>query len=151
VRGYNKKLIRDLLAKHPDGLTLRQISKQTGITIDSCINSLKRCYGCYVSHWQESAPDNKMLCQVWKCVSVPENAPKPKKKRTPEQIKEYQAAYRMKIQNERLERQMKRDAEKYEKELAAKRSAKKPAKKVKAPVFTSTGMTQIRGPWPAWS
>jgi hypothetical protein len=154
MSGINKHMIRRLLIDNPDGLTLRQISKVTGITIESCINSLKRCYGCYVSHWQEASPERKILCQVWKCVSVPKDAPKPHIKKTPEELKqyqaEYQAEYRMKLRNEQLDRQIRREAEKYKKQRAAERVKKKPVKikEVKAPVFTSTGLTTIRGPWP---
>ena len=150
MSGINKHMIRRLLIDNPDGLTLRQISKVTGITIESCINSLKRCYGCYVSHWQEASPERKILCQVWKCVSVPKDAPKPRIKKTPEEMRQYQAEYRMKRRNEQLDRQIRREAEKYKKQRAAERVKKKPVKikEVKAPVFTSTGLTTIRGPWP---
>lgn len=150
MSGINKHMIRKLLIDNPDGLTLRQISKVTGITIESCINSLKRCYGCYVSHWQEASPERKILCQVWKCVSVPQDAPKPRIKKTPEEMRQYQAEYRMKRRNEQLDRQIRREAEKYKKQRAVERVKKKPVKieVAKAPVFTSTGLTTIRGPWP---
>jgi hypothetical protein len=147
MSGYNIQTIRDVLLKHPDGLTLREMNSITGITIESLANSLKRCYGCYVSHWRQARPDHKFVAQVWKCVPVPENAQKPPASRTPEDIKAYQAEYRFKMQTKTLEKRMKRAAEKYEKERLAAREAKKKPK----PVLTSTGLTTIRGPWPVWN
>lgn len=148
--GLNQYMIRNLLLRNPDGLTLRQISKETGITIESCMNSLRRSYGCYVSHWQESSPEHKILCQVWKCVPVPADAPKPNVKKTPEEMKQYQAEYRMKRRNEQLDRQIRKDAERYKKQRAVERAKKKPVniEAGKKPAFTSTGLTTIRGPWP---
>lgn len=150
MSGLNQYMIRKLLLDNPDGLTLRQLSKATGITIESCMNSLRRSYGCYVSHWQESSPEHKILCQVWKCVPVPADAPKPNVKKTPEEMKQYQAEYRMKRRNEQLDRQIRKDAERYKLSRAQEQAKKKSEKKKSEPVqvFTSTGLTTIRGPWP---
>lgn len=147
MSGYNIQTIRELLLKHPDGLTLREMSSITGITIDSLSNSLKRCYGCYVSHWRQARPEHQIMAQVWKCVPVPENAPKPEATWTDERSKAYQSEYRFKMQTKTLEKRIKRAAEKYEKERLSAREAKKK----KEPVLTSTGLTTIRGPWPAWN
>ena len=147
MSGPNQHIIRRALLRHPDGLTLRELNKVTGIAIESCVNSLKRCYGCYVSHWREVSPDRKMLCQVWKCIPVPEGAKRPVIKITEEEKKQRQEKYQMDFRNKHLDIQIRAEAEKYKKKMKAQREKKKEPKK---PAFTSTGLTTIRGPWPTW-
>lgn len=141
----NKQLIRDLLLIHKDGLTLRQINGYTGIDISNCSGILKRSYGFYISHWTHISSSKKISAQVWKCVPVPENAPKPKASQTDRDRKAYQAAYRMKMRNKKLDQQIKESGSLYKQERKDKKQIK--AKKIK-PVIGSNGLTTIRGPWP---
>lgn len=67
--------IRALLLGSEDGLTAGEISNTLGITTSYARGILCDTYGIYVDRWAD--PGNGILAQVWMCMRVPENCPRP--------------------------------------------------------------------------
>ena len=66
-------LLRDILLNHPDGLSVKELSKISGIPYDTAAAALRRTFGCYVA--SRIKKNNRIEIAIWKCVVVPENAP----------------------------------------------------------------------------
>jgi hypothetical protein len=67
--------VRELLIDNEDGLTVRQISEQMGLTTHSIRQTIKNTWGVYVDRWVKKK--NAPLAAVYMCVHVPPNTPKP--------------------------------------------------------------------------
>lgn len=78
MRSETKNLILDLLQKHPEGMTLNQISEAIGKSPDLVSTMLYRTYGLYIKSWVLNQTGFLGYVAVWACVAVPESAVKPK-------------------------------------------------------------------------
>lgn len=79
----NVKAIRDLLALHPDGLSVPEMEKLTGIPNTSINAVCKRSPLIYIDRWRVHRYHNEYLCcwvAVYCLVPIPANAPKPNMK-----------------------------------------------------------------------
>jgi hypothetical protein len=72
-------VIRELLKKHPDGLTVNEICSFTGIRDSNILRSLKSMPDVYIDRWLV-AKQQKREQAVWVAVKVPENCPRPERK-----------------------------------------------------------------------
>lgn len=70
--------VREILLANPQGLTVREISKILDTTMDLVIACLRRTYGCYIADYKPMNNQKTYVYAVWCCVSVPQNAQKPK-------------------------------------------------------------------------
>lgn len=79
--------LRELLLRHPEGLTINEMTKITKHPYDCISPVLHRTYGCYIAEWRDHPDHYHLQVAVWKCVSVPANAvakiKQPKIKPTP--------------------------------------------------------------------
>lgn len=66
--------LRDILLKHPDGLTIDQLAKASGHPYDNIAPVLHRTYGCYIASWVDHPEHYHLQRALWKCVTVPVNA-----------------------------------------------------------------------------
>lgn len=73
--------IRELLKKHPDGLTINEICSFTGIRDSNILRSLKSMPDVYIDRWHV-AKQQKREEAVWVAVEVPENCPRPERKKS---------------------------------------------------------------------
>lgn len=73
---FNKRAIRELLEKNPDGLTVTDISRATGIATSSAYIALKRDERIYVDRWTNS-PITGQWIAVWCLAPLLEDAPRP--------------------------------------------------------------------------
>lgn len=79
------KIVRQLLRLHPDGLTRKQISDLTGIRLDVLTKTLKSMPDVYVDRWSPPAGWTVgNLVPVFCAVTVPEDCPKPEKRKNHE-------------------------------------------------------------------
>ena len=67
--------IREMLLKHPDGMTTVQLSGKLNTSAQYIKNILYSEYGFYIDRYMTSP----RLTAVWCCVEVPENCPLPEK------------------------------------------------------------------------
>lgn len=67
--------IRELLLRHPEGLTIDYISRVTKHPYDCVAPVLQRTYGCYIAEWIDHPNHYHLQVALWKCVPVPANAP----------------------------------------------------------------------------
>lgn len=72
-------IIRELLKKHPDGLTVKELCSFTGIRDDNVLRSLKSMPDAYIDRWLV-AKQQKREESVWVVVEVPEHCPRPERK-----------------------------------------------------------------------
>jgi hypothetical protein len=73
-------VIRDLLKKHSDGLTVNEISSFIGIRDSNVLRSLKSMPDVYIDRWH-IAKQKKREQAVWVAVEIPENCPRPERKK----------------------------------------------------------------------
>lgn len=95
-------VVRGALLLHPQGLTVRELSKLTGYAQDLLIACLRRTYGCYIADFCR-ASGSRQFNAIWCCVAVPPNATKPLASSFPVEIvddKEAQAIKRRKAARE---------------------------------------------------
>lgn len=70
--------IRELLRKHPDGLTTTQMVEMLGISRDSiATRSLKGMPDAYVDRWTKTKNSRGQYLAIWCVVVPPENCPYP--------------------------------------------------------------------------
>ena len=74
-------LIRDILKKHPDGLTANEICSFIGIRHSNIMRSLKSMPDVYIDRWS-IARQQKREEAVWVVVEVPEHCPRPERKKS---------------------------------------------------------------------
>lgn len=92
--GLFRVKLREILRQH-SGMTLKQISKHVPGKGHSLYRALKRMPDVYISHWVEPAGEKQQA--VFVAVHVPPDCPRPPKtKKTEDQRREYQRAYRLK-------------------------------------------------------
>jgi hypothetical protein len=75
----NHPVIRELLKKNPDGLSIKEISNTTNLLPDSIEKSLKGMPDVYIDRWTV-AKQQKREEAVWCVVEVPEDCPRPERK-----------------------------------------------------------------------
>ena len=71
----NHKKCRDVLRENPDGLTVAQIHKITGVLHSAIRYALKAMPDTYIDRW---VPSENGYASVWCVVDVPEDCPRPK-------------------------------------------------------------------------
>ena len=97
------EVVRGALLLHPQGLTVRELSKLTGYSQDLIISCLKRTYGCYIADFVRSPTGARQFNAVWCCVAVPANVKKPLASNFPVEIvddKQAEAAKKRKARSE---------------------------------------------------
>ena len=87
----NISRVRELLTSSPDGLTLREIIEETGLTYSCAYKAVERIRGAHVDRW---TPDTRPWVCKWQRVfrievPPPEDAPMPD---VP--VKQYLASFR---------------------------------------------------------
>lgn len=115
------EVVREALLLHPQGLTVRELSKLTGYAQDLLIACLRRTYGCYIADYVISPNGARQFNAVWCCVAVPANLKKPLASEFPIEIVDEKQA-----------------------EAAKKRKAKREAAK-QNPRSLSTSLRELRG------
>jgi len=73
-------VIREILKKHPDGLTVNELCSFTGIRDSNILRSLKSMPDVYIDRWS-IARQQKREEAVWCVVEVPEHCPRPERKK----------------------------------------------------------------------
>ena len=76
MRKSNQPLLRSMLRKCDDGLTVSQLAKATDLCVDHITRSLKCMPDVYIDRWVY-VPTNHKHAAVWSIVVPPENCPKP--------------------------------------------------------------------------
>ena len=97
------EVVRGALLLHPQGLTVRELSKLTGYAQDLIISCLKRTYGCHIADFVRSPTGARQFNAVWCCVAVPANVKKPLASSFPVEIvddKQAEAAKKRKARSE---------------------------------------------------
>ena len=140
------EVVRGALLLHPQGLTVRELSKLTGYAQDLLIACLKRTYGCYIADYVTSPTGARQFNAVWCCVAVPANLKKPLASEFPVEIvdeKQAEAAKKRKVKREAAmqDRIMQKLANKRIRE-AAKKKPTQPEYKPQRTVWVSV---------PSWS
>lgn len=80
VRNTVVPILRATLRQHKDGLTLKQLAEQSGVTYRSVHTSIQTMPDVYIDRWD--SPTGRFRYQaVWCAVEVPENCPHPGKKK----------------------------------------------------------------------
>jgi len=74
-------IIRELLKKHSDGLTVNEICSFTGIRDSNVLRSLKSMPDVYIDRWHISKQQKREQA-VWCAVEVPEHCPRPERKKS---------------------------------------------------------------------
>ena len=72
----SQALIRSLLRKSPDGLTVSELIAETGHQRSYTIKALRKMPDTYIDRW---APVRHTHAAVWAVVEVPEDCPAPTK------------------------------------------------------------------------
>ena len=72
----SQALIRSLLRKSPDGLTVRELMAATGNGQSYTLTALRKMPDTYIVRW---APVQHTRAAVWAVVEVPEDCPAPTK------------------------------------------------------------------------
>ena len=72
----SQALIRSLLRKSPDGLTVRELMAATGNGQSYTLTALRKMPDTYIDRW---APVRHTHAAVWAVVEVPEDCPAPTK------------------------------------------------------------------------
>ena len=72
----SQALIRSLLRKSPDGLTVRELMAATGNRQSYIFTALRKMPDTYIDRW---APVRHTHAAVWAVVEVPEDCPAPTK------------------------------------------------------------------------
>ena len=140
------EVVRGALLLHPQGLTVRELSKLTGYAQDLLIACLKRTFGCYIDDYVTSPTGARQFNAVWCCVAVPANLKKPLASEFPVEIvdeKQAEAAKKRKVKREAAmqDRIMQKLANKRIRE-AAKKKPTQPEYKPQRTVWVSV---------PSWS
>jgi len=102
------EVVREALLLHPQGLTVRELSKLTGYAQDLLIACLRRTYGCYIADYVISSTGARQFNAVWCCVAVPANLKKPLASEFPIEIvdeKQAEAAKKRKAKREAAKRE----------------------------------------------
>lgn len=73
-------VIRELLKKHPDGLTVNEIVELTKIRDSNILRSLKSMPDVYIDRWIVAKQQRREQA-VWMAVEVPEHCPRPERKK----------------------------------------------------------------------
>jgi hypothetical protein len=76
MNGDTSLRLRALLLQHPEGLDIGTISKTLQREYTNVAKRLHATYGCYVLRWEGQR-------QIWTCMPIPENAPRPPYVRKP--------------------------------------------------------------------
>lgn len=72
----SQALIRSLLRKSPDGLTVRELVAATGNRQSYTLTALRKMPDTYIDRW---TPVRNTYAAVWAVVEVPEDCPAPTK------------------------------------------------------------------------
>ena len=72
----SQALIRSLLRKAPDGLTVRELMAATGNRQGYTLTALRKMPDTYIDRW---TPARHTHAAVWAVVEVPEDCPAPTK------------------------------------------------------------------------
>lgn len=67
--------IRALLVASPDGMTVHDLREHIRTTPQNIRTVLGNTYGCYISGWMLNTTGPATA--IWKCVAVPQDAPRP--------------------------------------------------------------------------
>ena len=73
----SQALIRSLLRKAPDGLTVRELMAATGCRQSYLFTALRKMPDTYIDRW---TPVRHTHAAVWAAVEVPEDCPAPTSK-----------------------------------------------------------------------
>lgn len=73
-------VIRELLKKHPDGLTVNELVEFTKIRGSNILRSLKSMPDVYIDRWIVAKQQRREQA-VWMVIEVPENCPRPERKK----------------------------------------------------------------------
>lgn len=76
----NHPVIRQLLKNNPDGLSIKEISNTTNLLPDSIEKSLKGMPDVYIDRWTVGKQQKREEA-VWCVVEVPEDCPRPERKK----------------------------------------------------------------------
>lgn len=71
-----QKKVRDMLRKHPDGMTPLQLAEALGIHVANVRTSLRAMPDVYVDRWRPGKLGS--FEKVWCAVPVPEDCPHPR-------------------------------------------------------------------------
>ena len=74
-------VIRELLKKHSDGLTVNEICSFTGIRDSNILRSLKSMPDVYIDRWNVSKQQKREEA-IWVAVEVPEHCPRPERRKS---------------------------------------------------------------------
>ena len=77
----SQALIRALLRKSPDGLTVRELMAATGNGQSYTLTALRKMPDTYIDRW---TPVQHTHAAVWAVVEVPEDCPAPTKRKPKE-------------------------------------------------------------------
>ena len=75
----SQALIRSLLRKSPDGLTVRELMAATGNRQSYTLTALRKMPDTYIDRW---TPVRNTHAAVWAVVEVPEDCPAPTETRS---------------------------------------------------------------------
>lgn len=75
-KSTREKIRAELLSCRPNGLTVRELSDRLGVDVNLVRTTLINMEDTYVYKWQLTEAGSGHVA-VWKCVVVPENAPRP--------------------------------------------------------------------------
>ena len=76
MRKSSHHVIREHLTKQPDGATVVDIARDTGLHDESVRRALKAMPDTYIDRWVHARRNNR-LQPVWAAVAVPPDCPKP--------------------------------------------------------------------------
>ena len=79
VKLSRHQAIRDVLLAAEDGMTLKEIAGKLNVDIEAIRASIRNVWGVYIDRWTHATRGQHSA--VYMCVAVPENAPKPRRKK----------------------------------------------------------------------
>lgn len=103
--------IRELLLSSPEGLTVPELAELCGLKEDTIVRALKLSYGFYIGAW---ALEGRLYKSQWRCVKVPQDAPRLYKTAT-------NSENSIDHQNDRLDRSIKNAKHRYDAKRVLKR------------------------------
>lgn len=118
----NQDKVRSTLRKCLTGLSAVDLSTRLNVDLNLIRVMLNRMPDTYIASWAPTRAGAGFMA-VWKCVEVPDDAPRPKNLKF--NRKEYDIKYRERMRQKR-----------------------KLMKQQEQTTRSTQGMTQIRGPWP---
>lgn len=78
MRPTHHAKLRDVLHRHPDGLTTTQISQYIDVNETAVRSSLKSMVDAYIDRWVPAR--NRGWAAVWCIAEIPEDCPRPEGK-----------------------------------------------------------------------